>query len=174
MPNLEERASSKDSLFFILSRFQFFIFNFQLFHYLCVLQFVFMRIRTNIISIGLILLALFIAAIYLIGEKISDVGNDMNNANAREACRYRAESVAYEFKKTEELQRLAREFFGKSESYREQDLFSLLKTMQQLDPKLSRTWFFRGTNDSLRLLERNSSELRKMKLSGIELKYMYT
>ena len=98
-----------------------------------------MRIRTNIISIGLILLALFIAAIYLIGEKISDVGNDMNNANAREACRYRAESVAYEFKKTEELQRLAREFFGKSESYREQDLFSLLKTMQQLDPKLSRT-----------------------------------
>ena len=46
--------------------------------------------------------------------------------------------------------------------------------MQQLDPKLSRTWFFRGTNDSLRLLERNSSELRKMKLSGIELKYMYT
>ena len=133
-----------------------------------------MKIRTNIISIGLILLALFIAAIYLIGEKISDVGNDMNNANAREACRYRAESVAYEFKKTEELQRLAREFFGKSESYREQDLFSLLKTMQQLDPKLSRTWFFRGTNDSLRLLERNSSELRKMKLSGIELKYMYT
>ena len=77
MPNLEERASSKDSLFFILSRFQFFIFNFQLFHYLCVLQFVFMRIRTNIISIGLILLALFIAAIYLIGKKISDVGNDM-------------------------------------------------------------------------------------------------
>ena len=46
-----------------------------------------MKIRTNIISIGLILLALFIAAIYLIGEKISDVGNDMNNANAREACR---------------------------------------------------------------------------------------
>ena len=122
------------------------------------ITFVYMRIRTNIISIGLILLALFIAAIYLIGEKISDVGNDMNNANAREACRYRAESVAYEFKKTEELQRLAREFFGKSESYREQDLFSLLKTMQQLDPKLSRTWFFRGTNDSLRLLERNSSE----------------
>ena len=40
-----------------------------------------MKIRTNIISIGLILLALFIAAIYLIGEKISDVGNDMNNAN---------------------------------------------------------------------------------------------
>ena len=72
-----------------------------------------MKIRTNIISIGLILLALFIAAIYLIGEKISDVGNDMNNANAREACRYRAESVAYEFKKTEELQRLAREFLGK-------------------------------------------------------------
>ncbi len=71
-----------------------------------------MRIRTNIISIGLILLALFIAAIYLIGEKISDVGNDMNNANAREACRYRAESVAYEFKKTEELQRLA-SFLGK-------------------------------------------------------------
>ena len=35
-----------------------------------------------------------IAAIYLIGKKISDVGNDMNNANAREACRYRAESVA--------------------------------------------------------------------------------
>ena len=65
----------------------------------------------------------------------------MNNANAREACRYRAESVAYEFKKTEELQRLAREFFGKSESYREQDLFSLLKTMQQLDPKLSRLGF---------------------------------
>ena len=110
-----------------------------------------MRIRTNIISIGLILLALFIAAIYLIGKKISDVGNDMNNANAREACRYRAESVAYEFKKTEELQRLAREFFGMSESYQEGDLFSLLKTMQQLDPKLSRTWFFRGTNDSLRL-----------------------
>ena len=153
--------------FFILSHFQFSIFN-------CFITFVYMRIRTNIISIGLILLALFIAAIYLIGEKISDVGNDMNNANAREACRYRAESVAYEFKKTEELQRLAREFFGKSESYREQDLFSLLKTMQQLDPKLSRTWFFRGTNDSLRLLERNSSELRKMKLSGIELKYMYT
>ena len=60
-----------------------------------------MKIRTNIISIGLILLALFIAAIYLIGEKISDVGNDMNNANAREACRYRAESVAYEFRQTE-------------------------------------------------------------------------
>ena len=39
--------------------------------------FVYMRIRTNIISIGLILLALFIAAIYLIGKKISDVGNDM-------------------------------------------------------------------------------------------------
>jgi len=32
MPNLEERASSKDSLFFILSHFQFFIFNFQLFY----------------------------------------------------------------------------------------------------------------------------------------------
>ena len=131
-----------------------FIFNSSFSIFNCFITFVYMRIRTNIISIGLILLALFIAAIYLIGEKISDVGNDMNNANAREACRYRAESVAYEFKKTEELQRLAREFFGKSESYREQDLFSLLKTMQQLDPKLSRTWFFRGTNDSLRLLER--------------------
>ena len=121
-----------------------FIFNSSFSIFNCFITFVYMRIRTNIISIGLILLALFIAAIYLIGEKISDVGNDMNNANAREACRYRAESVAYEFKKTEELQRLAREFFGKSESYREQDLFSLLKTMQQLDPKLSRTWFFRG------------------------------
>ena len=81
--------------FFILSHFQFSIFN-------CFITFVYMRIRTSIISIGLILLALFIAAIYLIGKKISDVGNDMNNANAREACRYRAESVAYEFKKTEE------------------------------------------------------------------------
>ena len=58
-----------------------------------------MKIRTNIISIGLILLALFIAAIYLIGKKISDVGNDMNNANSREAGRYRAESVAEEFNK---------------------------------------------------------------------------
>ena len=98
-----------------------------------------MRIRTNIISIGLILLALFMIAIYLIGKKISDVGNDMNNANVREASRYRAESVAYEFRKTEELQRLAREFFGRTESYNEVDLFSLLKTMLQLDPKLSRT-----------------------------------
>ncbi|RHR80945.1 sensor histidine kinase [Odoribacter sp. AF15-53] len=133
-----------------------------------------MRIRTNIISIGLILLALFIVAIYLIGKKISDVGNDMNNANMKEACRYRAESVAYEFKKTEELQRLAREFFGRSGSYQESDLFSLLKTMQQLDPKLSRTWFFRGTTDSLRLLERNSTVFRKMKLSGAELDYMHT
>ena len=131
-----------------------------------------MRIRTNIISIGLILLALFIAAIYLIGKKISDVGNDMNNANAREACRYRAESVAYEFKKTQELQRLTKVFFGKSESYQEWDIFSLLKTMQQLDPKLSRTWFFGGANDSLRLLERNSTEFRRIKLSGIELKNM--
>ena len=56
-----------------------------------------MRIRTNIISIGLILLALFMVAIYLIGKKISDVGNDMNNANVREASRYRAESVAYDY-----------------------------------------------------------------------------
>lgn len=133
-----------------------------------------MRIRTNIISIGLILLALFMIAIYLIGKKISDVGNDMNNANVREASRYRAESVAYEFRKTEELQRLAREFFGRTESYNEVDLFSLLKTMLQLDPKLSRTWFFRGTKDSLRILERNSESFRRMKLSGSELKYMYT
>lgn len=118
------------------------------------------------------MLALFIAAIYLIGKKISDVGNDMNNANAREACRYRAESVAYEFKKTQELQRLTKVFFGKSESYQEWDIFSLLKTMQQLDPKLSRTWFFGGANDSLRLLERNSTEFRRIKLSGIELKNM--
>ena len=83
------------------------------------------------------MLALFIAAIYLIGKKISDVGNDMNNANAREACRYRAESVAYEFKKTEELQRLAREFFGMSESYQEGDLFSLLKSCIYFATKLN-------------------------------------
>ena len=134
----------------------------KFFHYLCVYE---NSDKYNIDRINLI--SFIHCCYYLIGEKISDVGNDMNNANAREACRYRAESVAYEFKKTEELQRLAREFFGKSESYREQDLFSLLKTMQQLDPKLSRTWFFRGTNDSLRLLERNSSELRKMKFPGL-------
>ncbi len=113
-------------------------------------------------------------AIYLIGKKISDVGNDMNNANVREASRYRAESVAYEFRKTEELQRLAREFFGRTESYNEVDLVSLMQTMLQLDPKISRTWFFRGTKDSLRVLERNSYEFHRLKLSGVELKYMYT
>ena len=131
-----------------------------------------MKIRTNIISIGVILLLLFIVAIYLIGKKISDVGNDMDNANTREACRYRMESIAYEFKKTEELQRLAREFLGKSISYQEQDLFSLLRTMQQLDLKLSRTWFFRGTDDTLGLLERNRLEAYKMKLSEKELRRM--
>lgn len=133
-----------------------------------------MRIRTNIISIGVILLALFLIAIYLIGKKISEVGNDMNNANMKEVCRYRAASVAYEFKKTEELQRLAREFFGRSGSFQESDLFSLLKTMQQLDPKLSRTWFLGETMDSLRLLERNSTVFRKMKLTEDELAYMHT
>lgn len=132
-----------------------------------------MRIRTNIISIGLILLALFIVAIYLIGQKISDVGNDMNNSNVKEACRYRAESVVYEFKKTEELQRLAREFFGKSEAYKEADLFSLLKTMQQLDPKLSRAWLFREDKDSLRVLERDSEVFQKLKLSRAVLKDMH-
>lgn len=113
-------------------------------------------------------------AIYLIGKKISDVGNDMNNANVREASRYRAEAVAYEFRKTEELQRLAREFFGRTESYNEVDLFSLLKTMLQLDPKLSRTWFFRGTKDSLRVLERNNEVFHRMKLTGVELQRMHT
>ena len=78
----------REGEFFELALFYFL--SFSIFN--CFITFVYMRIRTNIISIGLILLALFIAAIYLIGEKISDVGNDMNNANAREACRYRAES----------------------------------------------------------------------------------
>ena len=78
MPNLEERASSSDSPFFyIVSWRTCNLSTCNLPQVIFFITFVCMRIRTNIISIGLILLALFIAAIYLIGKKISDVGNDM-------------------------------------------------------------------------------------------------
>lgn len=59
-----------------------------------------MKFRTNnIILMGFVLLALFLVAIYLIGDKIGSVWNRLSNDFVMDQCRYRSQTIAYEFKK---------------------------------------------------------------------------
>ena len=125
-----------------------------------------MKFRTNnIILMGFVLLALFLVAIYLIGDKIGSVWNRLNNDFVMDQCRYRSQTIAYEFKKTEQLQRVVREFFTSKKWQEEEELFSSLMIIPQLDTKLSRIWYFVDGENILNVLDKDTTSFYKYKLS---------
>ena len=79
-----------------------------------------------------------VIAVLLIGNKISEIGNDMSVNNTREISRYRQRMIVNEFYKTRELLRTVAAFARKQKACREDDLLPLLGTLRQVDPKLSR------------------------------------
>lgn len=114
--------------------------------------------RTGIVSLGGVLLAVFVVAVVLTGDKIGDLGDRLTVMNMRETCRHRASDIMYEFRKTKELQFIVKEFFREDDVYEEKDLLSFVKTLRQADAKLSRIWFFEMETDSLFVLNNEGGE----------------
>ena len=124
-----------------------------------------MRLKNGILSLSSVLLVVFIVAIVLIGDKISDIGNQLTVYNTQEVCRYRASEVMTEFRRTRNVQLLARGFFRKGEACREEGLLSLAEMLLEVDGKLSRVCFLEAGRDSLFVLERGGGRLRREALS---------
>lgn len=106
------------------------------------------------------MLLVVVIAVLLIGNKISEIGNDMSVNNTREISRYRQRMIVNEFYKTRELLRTVAAFARKQKACREDDLLPLLGTLRQVDPKLSRLWMLVPEKDSLFVVGRDDVVMR--------------
>lgn len=99
--------------------------------------------RKNLIIIGLALLGVFTAAVWLLGVQIDQTANRVHRSMVREVGEYRSELVRQDFKKTEELLGSVRDFLEKN-GYNKKELSDFLTGLIKLDAKISRAWFWTG------------------------------
>lgn len=99
-----------------------------------------MKRNKNVISIGIILLLVFMAAMWVVGRAISRTANRMHSSLVDEVGHYRADLLALDFQKTVELGESIHNYI-ESNFDNELGLQELVKGLWHLDPKVSRIWY---------------------------------
>ena len=99
--------------------------------------------RKNLIFIGLLLLLVFVGAVWLVGIQIDKAAVRMHSAMVQEVGAYRSELIRQDFKRTEELQESVQAFLEKK-GYDKEGLTELLEGVLKMDNKVTRAWFVAG------------------------------
>ena len=99
-----------------------------------------MKRNKSVISIGVILLLVFMAAMWVVGRAISHTANKMHSSLVDEVGHYRADLLALDFQKTVELGESIHNYIENNPD-NELGLQELVKGLWHLDRKVSRIWY---------------------------------
>lgn len=99
--------------------------------------------RKNLIFIGLLLLLIFVGAVWMVGIQIDKAATRMHSAMVQEVGKYRSELIRQDFDRTEELRENVQAFLEKK-GYNKEELTELLEGLVKMDNKITRAWFVAG------------------------------
>lgn len=99
--------------------------------------------RKNLLFIGLLLLVVFAAAVWMVGIGIDRTANRMHSSMIEEVGRYRADLIAMDFEKLIGLSASVEEYV-KENPDDDPGLQTLFKGLVKLDAKITRVWYQKG------------------------------
>lgn len=102
--------------------------------------------KRNLIGVGLLLLLIFILAVWLVGMGIDRTANRMHHSMIEEIGRYRSDLIALDFHKTIGMSESVRQYW-KENPDDEKGLQNLLCGMVRLDTKVTRIWYSNSRNE---------------------------
>lgn len=96
--------------------------------------------KKNLLILGILLLFVFLVAVWLLGTQINSMANRMHTSMVKEMAEYRAELIALDFRRTVEVAESVEEYVGQN-SYDQERFNEFLRALVRLDPKLTRIWY---------------------------------
>lgn len=96
--------------------------------------------KRNILIFGLLLLAIFTMAVWLVGIGIERTARQMHGSLLKDVGRYRAELITLDFQRTVELTVSIQEYIRNNPD-NERGLQDLLQGIVRMDAKVSRIWY---------------------------------